>query len=102
MLLLKAYFPIFSSQKKKKVLLSIFSYDKYGTFFFFFLFSLKFFTKKLNWMTMCLMMLKKIQIIFLIYHYMRFNPLLDATYFYFKKKTALSYLKVRVKKMGEV
>lgn len=51
---------------------------------------------------MCLMMLKKIQIIFLIYHYMRFNPLLDATYFYFKKKTALSYLKVRVKKMGEV
>lgn len=53
---------------------------------------------------MCLMMLKKIQIIFLIYHYMRFNPLLDATYFSFflKKKIALSYLKVRVRKMGEV
>lgn len=54
---------------------------------------------------MCLMMLKKIQIIFLIYHYMRFNPLLDATYFSFFfliKKIALSYLKVRVRKMEEV
>lgn len=57
--------------------------------FFFFVLS-KIFHKKLNWMTMCLMMLKKIQIIFLIYHYMRFNPLLDATSFSLKKK--LHYL----------